>query len=205
MAVNALPRAVGNTRPRSSRSACVAPTIWHVPRPSRTQASRCEARGLLVPQGVRGIDPNRAERRNQAGHCGNRVIPSRINEIVRGRRGITACNLRRPRLLQEVAVGRGDGSYARLLARPAKLGLLGIDDWMLAPVRDAERRDLTEVIEDHAERAFPSTPWTPRARPTGPTCNFVLYCSRINTLGPLSNLRSDPVHPQGRTPAVGES
>ena len=52
-----------------------------------------------------------------------------------------------PRLLHELAVGRGDGSYARLLTRLAKLDLLAIDDWMIAPLRDAERRDLTEVIE----------------------------------------------------------
>ena len=71
-----------------------------------------------------------------------------------------------PRLLHEVAVGRGDGSYTRLMARLAKLDLLAIDDWMLAPLRDAERRDLTEVIEDRAERAstliasqLPVTDW----------------------------------------------
>ena len=57
-----------------------------------------------------------------------------------------------PRLLHEVAVGRGDGSYTRLLTRLAKLDLLAIDDWLLAPLRDAERRDLVEVIEDRAER-----------------------------------------------------
>ena len=60
-----------------------------------------------------------------------------------------------PRLLHELAVGRGDGSYARLLTRLAKLDLLAIDDWMIAPLRDTERRDLTEVIEDRAERASP--------------------------------------------------
>ena len=69
------------------------------------------------------------------------------------RRGFTARYVRMPRLLHELAVGRGDGSYTRLLARLAKLDLLAIDDWMLAPLRDAERRDLTEVIEDRAERA----------------------------------------------------
>ena len=50
-----------------------------------------------------------------------------------------------PRLLHELAVGRGDGSYARLLTRLAKLDVLAIDDWMIAPLRDAERRDLTET------------------------------------------------------------
>ena len=48
-----------------------------------------------------------------------------------------------PRLLHELAVGRGDGSYTRLLTRLAKLDLLAIDDWMLAPLGDTERRDLT--------------------------------------------------------------
>jgi len=69
------------------------------------------------------------------------------------RRGFTARYVRMPRLLHEIAVGRGDGSYTRLLARLAKLDLLTIDDWLLAPLRDAERRDLLEVIEDRAERA----------------------------------------------------
>jgi DNA replication protein DnaC len=69
------------------------------------------------------------------------------------RRGFTARYARMPRLLHEVAVGRGDGSYTRLLARLAKLDLLAIDDWLLAPLRDAERRDLMEVIEDRSERA----------------------------------------------------
>ena len=82
------------------------------------------------------------------------------------RRGFTARCVRMPRLLHEMAVGRGDGSYARLLVRLAKLDLLAIDDWLLAPLRDAERRDLTEVIEDRAERAstliasqLPLTDW----------------------------------------------
>ena len=69
------------------------------------------------------------------------------------RRGFAARYVRIPRLLNELAVGRGDDSYARLLARWAKLDLLAIDDWMLAPLRDPERRDLTEVIEDRAEPA----------------------------------------------------
>ena len=82
------------------------------------------------------------------------------------RRGFTARYIRLPRLLHEVAVGRGDGSYARFLVRLARLDLLAIDDWLLAPLRDAERRDLSEVIEDRAERGstliasqLPVTDW----------------------------------------------
>lgn len=69
------------------------------------------------------------------------------------RKGFTAHYVRTPRLLHDVAVGRGDGSYSRLLARLARLDLLAIDDWLLAPLKDPERRDLIEVIEDRSERA----------------------------------------------------
>jgi DNA replication protein DnaC len=61
--------------------------------------------------------------------------------------------VRFPRLLQQLAVARGDGSYVRILDRMARLDLLAIDDWLLAPLRDSERRDLVEVIEDRSERA----------------------------------------------------
>ena len=59
-----------------------------------------------------------------------------------------------------------DGSYGRLLAKLAKLDLLAIDDWLLAPLTDAERRDLLEVLEDRSERTstliasqLPPTAW----------------------------------------------
>lgn len=82
------------------------------------------------------------------------------------RHGFTATYVRAPRLLHDLAVSRGDGSYARLLARLAKLDLLAIDDWLLAPLTDAERRDLHEVLEDRSERhstliasQLPPTAW----------------------------------------------
>ncbi|MGH8603570.1 MAG: IS21-like element helper ATPase IstB, partial [Gammaproteobacteria bacterium] len=69
------------------------------------------------------------------------------------RQGYTAYYARAPRLLHELAIGRGDGSYTRLLNRLARFELLAIDDWLLAPLKDAERRDLMEVIEDRSEHA----------------------------------------------------
>jgi DNA replication protein DnaC len=69
------------------------------------------------------------------------------------RTGFTALYLRAPRLYQELAVARGDGSYGRLLARLTRTQLLIIDDWGLAPLKDQERRDLLEVVEDRYERA----------------------------------------------------
>ena len=68
------------------------------------------------------------------------------------RRGYSAGYVRLPRLLQQLAVARGDGSYGRILDRLARLDLLAIDDWLLAPLRDSERRDLVEVVEDRSER-----------------------------------------------------
>ncbi len=61
--------------------------------------------------------------------------------------------VRTPRLLHQLAVGRGDGSYSRLMARLARLHLLAIDDWLLAPLKPQERHDLLEVIEDRSEGA----------------------------------------------------
>jgi DNA replication protein DnaC len=82
------------------------------------------------------------------------------------RHGFTATYLRAPRLVHELAVSRGDGSYAQRLAKLAKLDLLAIDDWLLAPLTDGERRDLLEVIEDRTERRstliasqLPPTAW----------------------------------------------
>ncbi len=69
------------------------------------------------------------------------------------RQGFNATYVRMPRLLHTLAVGRGDGSYTRVLARLAKTDLLAIDDWLLAPLRDSERRDLIEVVEERSERS----------------------------------------------------
>ena len=60
--------------------------------------------------------------------------------------------VRASRLVHDLAVARGDGSYARVVSRLAKLDLLAIDDWLLHPLKDADRRDLMEVIEERAER-----------------------------------------------------
>jgi DNA replication protein DnaC len=82
------------------------------------------------------------------------------------RHGFTATYGRAPRLVHELAVSRGDGTYAQRLAKLAKLDLLAIDDWLLAPLTDTERRDLLEVIEDRTERRstliasqLPPTAW----------------------------------------------
>ncbi len=75
------------------------------------------------------------------------------------RAGYSAAYFRTPRLLQELAVARGDGSYGRFLSRLAKTDLLALDDWLLAPLKDSERRDVLEVIEDRIATQLPITAW----------------------------------------------
>ena len=45
-------------------------------------------------------------------------------------------------------LARADGSYGRLLGKLARMDVLILDDWGLAPVQDQERRDLLEILED---------------------------------------------------------
>lgn len=69
------------------------------------------------------------------------------------RHGVRALCIRAPRLLQRLAVARADGTYAQDLARIAKIGVLVIDDFLLAPMTDVERRDLLEVLEDRYDQS----------------------------------------------------
>jgi hypothetical protein len=49
-------------------------------------------------------------------------------------------------------VARGDGCYGRILERLTRFHPLAIDDWLRSPLRDAERRDLAELIEARSRR-----------------------------------------------------
>lgn len=58
-----------------------------------------------------------------------------------------------PRLFEALALARGDGRYARTLKSIARVELLILDDWGLAPLTATERRDLLEILEDRHGRA----------------------------------------------------
>jgi DNA replication protein DnaC len=64
------------------------------------------------------------------------------------RSGYRVAYRRMPRLLEELALAHADGSYTRLLGRLAKIDVVILDDWGLAPLRDQERRDMLEIFED---------------------------------------------------------
>jgi len=68
------------------------------------------------------------------------------------RQGLSSRYFRLPRLIDDLARARADGSYPKLMNRLQKTHLLAIDDYGLAPLNQTERRDLLEVIEDRTGR-----------------------------------------------------
>lgn len=53
-----------------------------------------------------------------------------------------------PRLLEALALARGDGRYARMLKTIGRVQVLILDDWGLAPLNAEQRRDLLEIMDD---------------------------------------------------------
>ncbi len=108
--------------------------------------------------------------------AGGRWIEAHHNVVITGATGVgktylacalaqQACRLgyrvlyrRAPRLFDELTLARADGTYPRLLARFARMDVLLLNDWGLAPVQDIERRDLLEIMEDR--HGLRSTIWT---------------------------------------------
>jgi len=68
------------------------------------------------------------------------------------RHGLSTRYYRISRLLGDLALAHADGSYPKLLARLSRTDLLILDDWGLAPLGDAERRDLLDILEDRYGR-----------------------------------------------------
>ena len=80
------------------------------------------------------------------------------------RRGLRVVYRRMPRLLDELALAKADGSYARTLRKLARAQLLIVDDFGLGHPSDAQRHDLLEVFEDGARATvitsqLPSESW----------------------------------------------
>jgi DNA replication protein DnaC len=66
------------------------------------------------------------------------------------RNGHTALYQRAPRMLDDLAIARGDGRLARLLTAWARIAVLVIDDLLIRPLTAEQAADLLEVIEDRA-------------------------------------------------------
>jgi DNA replication protein DnaC len=108
------------------------------------------------------------------------------------RSGHRALCTRAPRLLHDLAIARGDGSYTTTLQKIARAEVLVLDDLLIAPLKEHERRDLLEVLEDRYDRAstvittqVPTKTWHESlADPTiaDAICDRVIHNAHVVTL-----------------------
>ena len=63
------------------------------------------------------------------------------------RDGFNALFLKATELFRNLATARADGSHSKLLYQLGHVDLLVVDDWAMAPMTEAERRDFLEVCD----------------------------------------------------------
>ena len=68
------------------------------------------------------------------------------------RDGFSVLHRRTAELFRELAVAHADGSIGRLLLRLSRTDVLLLDDFAMAPLKDAERRDFLEICDDRYQR-----------------------------------------------------
>ena len=64
------------------------------------------------------------------------------------RAGYTTRLERVPRLFESLMMAKADGTHLKLITQMGKAGALILDDFGLSPLKDEERKDLLEIIED---------------------------------------------------------
>jgi DNA replication protein DnaC len=68
--------------------------------------------------------------------------------------GYTAYYMRLPRLLPELTIAKGDGSYSKRMNELARVEVLILDDWGLITLTQEQRKDLLEILDDrHNQKA----------------------------------------------------
>lgn len=99
------------------------------------------------------------------------------------RKGYRALYRRASRLMDELCLAHADGTFPRTLARIARVDLLVLDDWGHAPMREQERRDLVEILDDrHGLRSTIVTSQLPVSKwhdHIGDPTNADAICERI--------------------------
>ena len=73
--------------------------------------------------------------------------------------------IRLPELLTDLHIARGEGTYKKVLASYKKIGLLILDEWLLAPLSESQTSDLFEIIESRYSEA--STIFIAQSAPAG--------------------------------------
>lgn len=64
------------------------------------------------------------------------------------RQGHSVLYWRVPRLIEELRIAHGDGSYLKFLKTLAKATLIVLDDWGLTALATQDRADLLEILDD---------------------------------------------------------
>ena len=68
------------------------------------------------------------------------------------RSGFTAQYRRLSRLFDELSYAHADGRYPQLMKKLARTDVIVLDDWGLAKLTAAQRRDLLEILDDRHDR-----------------------------------------------------
>jgi DNA replication protein DnaC len=66
--------------------------------------------------------------------------------------GFAVLHKRSSELFRELAIAHADGSFGRMLQKLSRVDVLLLDDFAMAPLKDAERRDLLEICDDRYQR-----------------------------------------------------
>ena len=108
-----------------------------------------------------------------------------------------------PRLLDALALARGDGRYVRLLKSLARVELLILDDWGLAPLTSQQGRDLLEIVDDrHGRSSTIVTSQLPVDQ--SPMPSLIASCTQRtaspSTARPCANHRKKPPNAESLTP-----
>lgn len=85
------------------------------------------------------------------------------------RQGKSVRYFRQSRLVEQLAVAKGDGSLPRLRANLAKASVIILDDWLMAPLDASSAREVLELVDDRAGKGsliltsqHPVTEWHDR-------------------------------------------
>jgi DNA replication protein DnaC len=68
------------------------------------------------------------------------------------RDGYSVFYARAQSLFRDLTLARADGSLRHLLAKLGRVDVMVIDDWAMAPLTEAERRDFWEICEERYQR-----------------------------------------------------
>lgn len=127
------------------------------------------------------------------------------------RQGFRALYVRVPRLVHQLSVARADGTYASELGRISRFDVLVLDDFLIAPMKDTERRDLLEVLEDRYDHSstvitsqVPTKTWHEMlADPTiaDAICDRLVHNAHVIKIGGPSIRRKKAIQPTPSNPA----